>query len=150
MIPRGTVYGDAYADSLMAMTLQSKALMYALIVVALGHARALQGKREQRSPIETHLAGQTIKLLNEQMADPASVATVANIWAIGCVSHFSDIAPLRTGKLPRQSFMKELQDVQILGATRTDRAQYHGFLRLLEMAGGVHAIREPGVAATIS
>jgi hypothetical protein len=134
----------------MGLSLTNKGLLYALTAANIAHTRARLGDSGTKSPLEATLASKAVKVLNEQMSDHRIVATVGNIWAIACLANFSELEQLRKGQVPRQSPLRELQTLQILGRTLNSRKQFRGFLQLIRLAGGLEAIQNHAIAAILS
>lgn len=121
-----------------------------MLSVTLAHTRVREGRGERKSGLEIQLASKAVKAVNQQIVDPSRAGTVANIWTVASIAYFSEVEELRTGKLPRQSFLSELQILQIIGRAQNNRAYYRGFLQLIQSIGGLEAIGQPEIAASLS
>ncbi|KAI9876638.1 MAG: hypothetical protein M1823_007239, partial [Watsoniomyces obsoletus] len=84
------------------------------------------------------------------MANLDTALTEANIVAIVACGYCGKVYPMRGGKLPRQSFMREIQDLNIYGRMVIVEAHVLGLQKLLLMLGGLYNLKTPGLAQLIS
>jgi hypothetical protein len=84
------------------------------------------------------------------MADATTATHEGNIWAVFAMGYASDIGPIRSGKVPRQSFLKELQSLHVYGRFQLNQIHLRGLIQLVMLIGGIQNIRTPGMASVIS
>ncbi|ETI23930.1 hypothetical protein G647_05737 [Cladophialophora carrionii CBS 160.54] len=99
--------------------------------------------------LELQVNATAVRLLSEQMRNPQTAATEANIWAVVALGYSGYGGEIRTGKCPRQSSLKELQSLHIYGRLVINKVYVAGLMRLVQMLGGVDKITTPGIAQLI-
>ena len=148
--PSGEVYGKAVAASIMSSITSSPALFYAMMVGESMYSRA-QKRNPRSSPIELEVGARAVQYLSQEMRDPVRAVSDANIWAVLTLGYSGKIAPSRVGpKYPRQSFLKELQSIHIYCRMEIVYAHVLGLMKLVELLGGIHNIKTPGMAQVLS
>src|SRR3982751_450212 len=108
----GESYGKIWAKNIMSPMKSNLALFYSVIFAEIIHTRALRGL-PQRSTFELEIGTRAIQHVSHEMRDPNRAVLDTNIWAVVALGYSGEEAPLRTGKYPRQSFLKELQSLHI-------------------------------------
>jgi hypothetical protein len=102
------------------------------------------------SPIELEIGSKAIQLVSQELRDPKRALSDTNIWAVLNLAYTGAKEPLRVGKYPRQSFLKELQSIHIYCKLVVEVAHIVGLIKILNLLGGLDKIKIPGTAATIS
>ena len=142
-------YGPQFARAILGMALESEALLYSIMAAALMHRRAGRVRRGQ-SAMELHIVAKAVRLLSEQMTDQHTAVRESNIWAVVALGYTGAIGELRTGKLPQQSVLKELQTIHIYGRLINNKVHLRGLVQLLQMIGGPQNLKTPSMGAAIS
>jgi hypothetical protein len=137
------------ASQMMHMTIQNTALFYSMIAAAMRFFRTARNDTIV-PPMELVVESRSIELLSQQMAHMDTAATEANIIAIVACGYCGLVYPMRSGRLPRQSFLKELQDLNIYGRMVIVEAHVLGLQKLVPMLGGLYNLKTPGLAQLIS
>lgn len=109
-----------------------------------------ENQESSPSALELHVASQAVSCLREQMSHPALAVREENIWAVTALAYRGEALPLRSGKLPRQSFLKELQELNIFGRIIADEAHKAGLISLVQLHGGIGNLKTPGMASSIT
>ena len=112
-------------------------------------ARAAQGIPDP-SPLELEIGAKAIQLVSQDIRDPKRALSDANIWAVLNLGYTGAKEPLRVGRYPRQSFLKELQSIHIYCKLVVEVAHIIGLIKIVNLLGGLDKIKVPGTAATIS
>jgi hypothetical protein len=133
----------------MQMTVQSAALFFSMIAAAMRFFRTVRNDTTI-PPMEILVEARSIELLSQEMANLDTALTEANIVAIVACGYCGKVYPMRRGKLPRQSFMRELQDLNIYGRMVIVEAHVLGLQKLLLMLGGLYNLKTPGLSQLIS
>ena len=133
----------------MKMTVQNPALFYSM---AAGSTRFNRIARfDTNIPLfEVALEARAIELLSQQMASLDTAPTETNITAILPCAYCGEVYPMRRGRLPRQSYLRELQDLHVYGRMVVVEAHVLGLSRLIPMMGGLYALKTAGLAQLIS
>lgn len=134
---------------MLQMTIQNKALFYSMIAAAMRFARTARNNVIV-SPAELLVEARSIELLSQKMAHLETALTETNIVAIIACGYCGKVYPMRKGRLPRQSFLKELQDLNIYGRMVVVNAHVVGLMKLVPMMGGIYSLKTPGLAQLIS
>lgn len=100
--------------------------------------------------MELYVSSKAVQLLSEQMADPQTAVHESNIWAVFTLANTDTVSQVRFGKLPQQSFLKELQSLHIYSRLKINQVHLHGMIKLMMMIGGPHMLKTPGMAGVIS
>jgi hypothetical protein len=136
---------------MMYLTIENKTLLYSMLAASMRFSRAAAGVTSAPRTEMVVEAG-AIALLRQEMANRETALTEANVLAvIACA--YSDSRrtyPLRDGRTPRQSFLRELQDLNIYGRMVLVEAHVQGLAKLITLLGGIHNLKTPGVAQLIS
>ncbi|KIW70544.1 hypothetical protein PV04_02803 [Phialophora macrospora] len=143
------VYGPRFAHSILLMAARNPALMYSMMASAMLVTRVAQ-KSDRHYMLELQTNATAVRLLSEQMRHPPTAATEANIWAVVALGYASVVGDIRTGKCPRQSFLKELQSLHVYGRLVVNKIHVAGLMQLVQMLGGIDKITTPGMAQVIS
>ena len=153
MVSRGTSgkeYGNAWATKVMSSMTSNLALFYSMIFAEMLHTRVQSGN-SQRSPLEFEIGARAIHFISHDMRNPDRARLDSSIWAVVILGFAGKEAPLRIGsKYPRQSFLKELQDLHIYCKMEVVLEHVLGLIRLVELIGGLQNVKTPGMAQTIS
>ena len=137
------------AGQMLQMTIQNKALFYSMIAAAMRFTRI--ARNDLNIPAaEVLVEARSIELLSQEMASVETALTETNIVAIVACGYCGKVYPMRSGRLPRQSFLKELQDLNIYGRMVIVDAHVSGLKKLVPMLGGIYNLRTPGLAQLIS
>lgn len=133
------------------MAVQHKALLYSMFSswMAFRRVNADEGALPPSS-LELHVTSHALSCLRQQMSHPVTAVHEANLWAVIVLAYRGSALPIRSGKLPRQSFLKELQELNVYGRMRTDDAHKQGLISLLQLHGGVEKLKTPGIASSIT
>lgn len=153
MVSRGASgkdYGKLWAMQVMSSLTSNLALLYAMIFAEMIHTRVRNGN-PSRSPWELEAGARAIRLISLEMRNPARARLDSSIWVVVILGFAGKVAPLRTGpKYPRQSFLKELQDLHIYCKMEIVLEHVLGLVRLVELIGGLQNVKTPGMAQIIS
>jgi hypothetical protein len=120
-------------------------MMYSMMAAAMLFMRVAQ-KSERNYMLELQTNARAVQLLSKQMQNLETAATEANIWAVVALGYSAYVGDLRTGRCPRQSFLKELQSLHIYGRLVINKVHVAGLMQLVQMLGGVDKIKTPGMA----
>ncbi|EXJ62207.1 hypothetical protein A1O7_02640 [Cladophialophora yegresii CBS 114405] len=142
------VYGPRFAHHILSMAVRNPVLLYSMMSAAMLFMRVAQ-KSERNYMLELQVNATAVRLLSEQMRNPQTAATEANIWAVVALGYSGYVGEIRTGKCPRQSFLKELQSLHIYGRLVINKVHVAGLMQLVQMLGGVDKITTPGMAQVI-
>ena len=137
------------AGQMLHMTVQNKALFYSMIAAAMRFTRVAKNDMNI-PPAEVLIEGRSIELLSQEMASLETALTEANIVAIVASGYCGRVYSMRKGRLPRQSFLRELQDLNIYGRMVVVDAHVSGLKKLVPMLGGIYNLTTPGLAQLIS
>ena len=131
------------------MTIRDKPLFYAMIAAAMRFFRT--ARRDENIPhVEALVEARSIELLNQRMANINTALTETNITAIVACGYCGKVYPMRRGRLPRQSFLKELQDLNVYGRMVVVEAHVQGLSKLVPMLGGIYNLKTPGLSQLLS
>jgi hypothetical protein len=134
---------------MMRLTIQNRALFYSMIAAAMRFTRIAKG--EASIPLaETLVEARSIELLSQEMTNLETALTETNIIAIVACGYCGKVYPMRRGRLPRQSFLKELQDLSVYGRMVVVDAHVAGLKKLVPMLGGPYKLKTPGLAQLLS
>jgi hypothetical protein len=139
------VYGARFAHNILSMAARHPVLLYSMMSAAMLFMRVAQ-KSERNHMLEIQLNAKAVQLLSEQMRDPATAVSEANIWSVVALGYSAYVGELRRGRCPRQSFLKELQSLHVYGRLVVNKAHLAGLMQLVQMLGGVDKIKTPGMA----
>ena len=143
-------YGKSWAMNVMSQMKSNLALFYSVIVAEMIHTRVLRGV-SQGSTFELEVGTRAITHISYEMRDPNRAVKDSNIWAVLALGYSGKTARLRTGqKYPRQSFLKELQSLHIYCRMELIPEHIYGLIKLIELLGGLHKVKTPGMAQVIS
>lgn len=142
-------FGPTFAGHILQLALGNPALLYAMMYAGMMFARTANSG-ESPSVLELQFGTRAIQMLSQQLSRSSTAVTEANIWAVVALGYCDNIIPLRTGKHPRQSFLKELQSLHVYGRMTINLAHIQGLKQLVQMLGGLDKIRTPGIAQVIS
>jgi hypothetical protein len=131
------------------MASQSAALLHSMIAAAMMFERTARGLGEA-GPREVEVNAIAIRLLSQQMARSETAILEHNIWAVLALGYSGAVDRVRVGKLPQQSFLKELQSLHIYGRLIINKAHLAGLIKLVSMIGGPQNLVTPGMAAVMS
>lgn len=146
----GQEYGKSWAMEVMSSITSNMALLYSMLFAEMIHARVKSGN-SLRSPWEFEVGTRATQLISHEMRNPARARLDSSIWAVVLLGFSGKEAPLRTGpKYPRQSFLKELQDLHIYCKMEIVLEHVLGLVRLIELVGGLQNVKTPGMAQIIS
>ena len=146
----GREYGKSWAIDIMSSMTSNMALLYAMIFAEMIHTRVQSGNT-LRSPWEFEIGARAIRLISQEMRNPVRARLDSSIWVVVILGFAGKEAPLRTGpKYPRQSFLKELQDLHIYCKMEIVLEHVLGLIRLVELIGGLQNVKTPGMAQIIS
>jgi hypothetical protein len=134
---------------MMHLTMQSKALFYSMAAAAMRFTRIAKGDALIPQS-EMLVEARSIELLSEQMSNALTAVTETNIIAIVACGYCGRVYPMRKGRLPRQSFLRELQDLNIYGRMVVVDAHVAGLQQLIPLLGGVYNLRTPGLSQLIA
>ena len=137
------------AGEMMQMTIQNRALFYSMIAAAMRFFRV--SRNDTKIPqLEVAVEARSIELLSQQMASLDTALTETNIVAIVACGYCGRVYPMRRGRIPRQSYLKELQDLNVYGRMVVVEAHVLGLAKLVPMLGGIYSLKTPGLAQLIS
>jgi hypothetical protein len=139
----------ASANQMMHMTVQNRALLYSMVAAAMRFTRIAMGETAM-SQLEKIVEARTITMLSQEMASQETALAEANIIAIIACGYCGETYPLRTGRLPRQSVLRELQDLNIYGRMVVVDAHVRGLKTIISILGGLQRLKTPGLAQLIS
>lgn len=139
------VYGPRFAHNILSLASQNPQLLYSMMTAAMLFMRVANNS-ERLYMLELQAGTKAVQLLSEQMSNPATAATEANIWSVVALGYSGYIGELRKGRCPRQSFLKELQSLHVYGRLVINKAHVSGLMQLVQILGGVDKIKTPGMA----
>jgi hypothetical protein len=142
-------YGKRFADNTLALATVSPAALYAMMNATIVFARAAQPSGKP-SLLEIETQARAVQLVSEQMRHPETAATEANIWAVFGLGYTGSVAPLRKGRSPQQSFLRELQSLHLYGRLVINEVHAAGMFQLIQMLGGIEKLKIPGMAQMLS
>ena len=146
----GEGYGKSWAMNVMSAMKSNRALFYSVILAEMIHTRVIRGQ-SRGSALELEVGTRAISHISYEMRDPKRAVTDLNIWAVLALGFSGKEARLRTGpKYPRQSFLKELQSLHIYCKMELIPEHVYGLIKLIQLLGGLHKIKMPGMAQVIS
>lgn len=141
--------GPEFANRVLAMAVQNQALLYSIVSAGMIFHRATRNI-EAVSSMELYVTTNAVRLLSENMSDASIATQESNIWAVFALGNMGAVSQVRTGKLPQQSFLKELQFLHVVGRTRINQVHLQGMIRLISMIGGPQNLKTPGMASMMS
>jgi hypothetical protein len=158
MLPTSNVK-NPYLHSWFGMSLYDDALFTALASASLSHQKvkgllSAESTTESNGEDEATLATcykATIKAVNDAMQDPKRATTDATILAILMTIEMPAARGLRdwSQQSPFQAPLRNLQWLNVHGARQPHMPHQDGLCRILQLRGGLHNIKTPGVAAAI-
>lgn len=143
------MYGPHFAGNILNLAVNNTTLLYAMMYAGMMFARTANNQQTP-SVLELQFGTRAIHMLSQQLTTSSTAATEANIWAVVALGYCDNFNPLRPGKHPRQSFLKELQSLHIYGRMTVNLAHIQGLKQLIQLMGGLDKIRTPGIAQVIS
>jgi hypothetical protein len=153
MVSRGASgkdYGKLWAMQVMSSITSNMALFYAMIFAEMIHTRVRSGN-PTRSPWEFEVGARAVASISQEMRNPARARLDSSIWVVVILGFAGRVAPLRPGpKYPRQSFLKELQDLHIYCKMEIVLEHVLGLIKLVDLIGGLQNVRTPGMGQIIS
>ena len=103
------------------------------------------------TPIEIEIGARAVKHLNREISEPQRAGTESNIWAVVALGYSGRVASLRPGlQYPRQSFLRELQSIHIYCRMEIVAEHVLGLIKMVNLIGGLHKVKTPGMAQVIS
>lgn len=132
------------------MAAQNQALLYSMISAAMIFERTSRQPDADEAAVHLAITNRAVGLLSQQMSDPTIATQEANIWAVVALGYSATVGPVRTGKLPQQSFLRELQSLHIYGRLRINQIHLAGLIQLVQMIGGPQNLKTPGMAGVMS
>lgn len=141
-------FASNVSNPMMQMTIQNKALFYSMIAAAMRFWRVSKYE-EHIPPTEVLVEARSIELLSQEMSNLETALTEANIVAIVASGYCGKVHPMRKGRLPRQSFLRLLQDLNVYGRMVVVEAHVEGLKKLVPMLGGLFKLKTPGLAQLI-
>lgn len=142
--------GPRFTADMMHIAFQSEAMIHGIFFATVIFDRIIKGIQEP-SEMEIRLQSLAVEHLRKQLSDPRTAIDESNIWPIVTLSYLDSKLPLRTGKLPtRVSALQELQSLHILGAMSPSKMHKQGLANLVEMLGGLGALKHAGMASMIT
>jgi hypothetical protein len=145
----GDVYGPTFANHIVSMASQTPALMYCMMTAALMYTRVAR-KDSSNYGLELSVGTRAIESLNQVLLRPNPVITDAIIFAVFAVGYSGSVGQVRTGRYPRQSFLRELQSLHIYGRLIVNPAHVGGLAKLVQLRGGFDKIQIPGMVQVMS
>jgi len=146
----GAVYGKAFAMNVMSSITVSPALLHSILFAQMLHDRVNQGVHTA-SPFEVEVGANAVEHLNNELSDPKNAVKDSSIWAVVCLAYSGREAVIRSGvQYPHQSFLKELQSIHIYCRMEVVVEHVLGLIKMVDLAGGLHNIKTPGIAQMIS
>lgn len=142
-------YGPLFAHHILSMATQNEALLYSMMSAAMMFDRTAKTAGKE-STAEIQINSKAVQLLSKQMADPKLATRESNIWAVLALGYSGSVGTVRTGDLPQQSFLKELQSLHIYGRLKINKAHLRGLIRLVSIIGGPQNLKTPGMAGVMS
>lgn len=142
--------GTQFSQQLLHMASQNQALFYAMLSAAIVFQKPSREMSDEMSAIHLSIQNRAVSLLSQQMADPRKATHESNIWAVVAMGYASDLGPIRLGKVPQQSFLKELQSLHIYGRYQINQIHLRGLIQLVTLIGGIQNLKTTGMAAVIS
>ena len=100
--------------------------------------------------LELTVGAKAVELLNKELCRPDTAVTEAILWAVVALGYTDSVGELRSGKRPRQSFLRELQSLHIYGRLAINPTHVEGLGKLLQIIGGIEKIKTPGMAQVMS
>ena len=136
----------------MSFMRDSETTLTCVTAAAMMYWRIARGDDASRYQMELTASGRALQLLSRAMNSVATAVTEANIWAVLAMSYCGggELLRLRTGKLPKRSFLRELQSLHVYGRLRPNEAHVMGLLRLTGMLGGIEKLKTYGIAQIMS
>lgn len=145
----GDSYGPQFASHILSFASQNAALLYSMMKAAMMYTRVARNDSSNYL-LELTVGAKAVELLNKELSSPDTVVTDAILWAVFALGYTDSVSEVRTGKRPRQSFLRELQSLHIYGRQAINPAHVGGLSKLLQIIGGVGKIRTPGMAQVMS
>jgi hypothetical protein len=141
-------HGPDFAHHILGMAAQNEALLYSMMAAAMMFDRTSKGQKETKAELQVN--ARAVKLLSQQMVNVETATQESNIWAVLALGYSGAVGRVRTGKLPQQSFLKELQSLHIYGRLVINPVHLQGLIRLVTMIGGPVNLKTPGMAGVMS
>ncbi|PYH98272.1 hypothetical protein BO71DRAFT_64268 [Aspergillus ellipticus CBS 707.79] len=151
---------NPYLQSWFPLSLGDRALFPALLSSSLTHLKvnclltgelaAPFGKEDESLALGASYK-ETITAINEAMQDPTRVTSDATILAVlmtiekPFIPHSKDWSQ----ESPFQAPLRKMQWLNVHGAREPNLAHQTGLCKLIQLRGGLHNVRLPGVAAAI-
>jgi len=146
----GARYGKSWSMSMMSHITDSPAVLHSMLYAGYLHDLVQRGAT-QAPPIAFEVGTQAIIHLNHEMSDPRYTISDAHIWSVVILAYSGRIAELRSAlSYPRQSFLKDLQSINIYCRMEIVVMHVVGLIKMIELTGGLHKIKIPGMAQVIS
>jgi hypothetical protein len=136
--------------TLMGEVSQRPALLHTLLFTSMIRDRMNRGLNEPSS-IELNVGAHAVQCLNQTLSSPErdGISDYV-IWATLGLAYHGRAKPLRSPDVfPRQSFLKELQDIHFYLRMELVVEHIVGLVAMIESLGGLHKIDIPGIAPTI-
>jgi hypothetical protein len=146
----GAAYGKSFAMNVMSSITVSPALLHSILFAQMLHDRVHQGVHSA-TPIEVEVGANAVEHLNREISESRKAVKESSIWAVVCLAYSGREATLRSGlQYPHQSFLKELQSIHIYCRMEVVVEHVLGLIKMVDMVGGLHNIKTPGIAQMIS
>lgn len=159
-MPHTAGVANPFIDSWFPLSLTVESVFSAIIMASLSHKRtkSLISKdsiepftvQEQHLLEESYMA--SVKALNEVLRYPTPVVTDATILAVLMMIEMPVVASTKDWQKesPFQAPLQGLQWLNIHGAREPNLSHQRGLCKLVELRGGLHNIKIPGLAPAIS
>jgi hypothetical protein len=129
---------------------QRPALLHTLLFTSMIRDRMNRGIDEPSS-IELNVGAHAVRCLNKTLSS-SEQDRVSDyvIWATLGLAYHGRAKLLRSADVfPRQSFLKELQDIHFYLRMELVVEHIVGLIAMIKSLGGLHQINIPGIASTI-
>ena len=135
---------------MMSHLTDSPAVLHSMLFAGYLHDVVQQGATRAPS-IAFEVGTKAIMHLNREISDAQYAINDAYIWSVFILAYSGRIARLRSARsYPRQSFLKELQAIQIYCRMEIVVMHVVGLIKMIELIGGLHKIKIQGMAQVIS
>lgn len=159
-MPHTAEVANPFIDSWFPLSLTDKSVFSAIIMSSLSHKRtkSLISKdstepftiQEQRMLEESYM--DSVKALNGVLKSSTAAVTDATILAVLMMIELPVVASTKNWlkESPFQAPLQGLQWLNIHGAREPNLSHQMGLCKLVELRGGLHNIKIPGLAPAIS
>lgn len=145
----GDAYGPQFATYILSFASENVALLHSMMKAAMMYTRVARNDASNYM-LELTVGAKAVELLNKELSRSDIVVTDAILWAVFVLGYTDSVGQLRSGKRPRQSFLRELQSLHIYGRQAINPAHVGGLSKLLQIIGGIEKIKTPGMAQAMS